>query len=1121
MSSRNKRIGSKQTYKSSRVPKRSGVRDGKGDKATSSLLVSTTVSTTSTNDDETPRPSDPLQNMFHLSPQLESGIDKDGTRIANTIPIPGCEGLGGVLGAMESDEPNLKGGKKKLRLQRRRRPTPNQRKQEAQERARKIKNALSPSPKHSGLDGNEDDSGWMSEDEDHFLEGDVLVSLGRLSIDAPAKEVAPATKMDDFVSVLVGGKHGKENGNINRAHKTNTARNNTNSEADDLGSALVGGIGKTENPANQQKRRPLTSRLRYGNKQARKPTAERIRVKTDKVPQKSALIVPGKSKSNASMQSESSERGGLLRGVLRFTPKAKDSRKRHTATTSSCSQTTADLTPLDFHDEKDDGITCNLKLPEDKSPERFQRRPQSQQRGQNTSPLPTRADSAANFASFLFHSPQLVQRRKKPDLKPTPFRFDLGDYESNDIKAKTDEGLCSPLLPSGSAFSKGDHFAHPDRFDTEKDHGAALAFTVVGTDESHLRSLQQVSVVTEAGARQATVGTLEMKHTDLLSTRKIDTPKRDPSPFKVQPRVAASTNNPLCKPDPPSPLIRLRQTPHKLIGVKEKHKPDPPAKNPLTPAQRERGGQIQSETGRELLTMKESRDPTPRKHVESPILTPTSHFPEKHHTFGGDDGPRADFEATEVVDCGGLEATEMVDCKGLRNETSLSMGEAEDMPSNLDQSTEEDNCEQQISSSVEVCYFDVEDMSRQPNSIYEQDQQQQTLRTDAEVEHMPAGSNTRGEIQKNGGFVPGNGEYEKSLDQEKEVSMPSSFIPTSEDSLKKGDIKEEYKRDNGTRKTTGNLPDTHFSRRSRKEPDRFGSYATEEEIERKLRPKKKKPLVSSFLERGMLCTKNRTAEVHSSRLGQNSAKSDMFGASQREFASCDSGTINRQRRRRATTFPSNQMTYDSSENDSAEGTCDWMEAEVEQLRKAHSKVDPTATFYWDRIATFLNGRTAEECRSKWFSLVATPKPRKATYTGGMDQGMCEDIDDIFDSSPQFRRSSLSRNCGGYTMNLGSPITFQLPRGQSQTSGVISQKAGNKSYIAALKRAVKQKQKSKCKTKTTKPRSKGRLGTLSESVRDGDFEIKASMTPGGTLRVNQVHCPEDQDGMDDFWDEEYE
>ncbi|KAL7571966.1 hypothetical protein ACA910_001628 [Epithemia clementina (nom. ined.)] len=106
------------------------------------------------------------------------------------------------------------------------------------------------------------------------------------------------------------------------------------------------------------------------------------------------------------------------------------------------------------------------------------------------------------------------------------------------------------------------------------------------------------------------------------------------------------------------------------------------------------------------------------------------------------------------------------------------------------------------------------------------------------------------------------------------------------------------------------------------------------------------------------------------------------------------------------------------------------------------------------------------------------------------------------------------------MDLGSPIKLDL--GQKQSRGnAVGKKYGYQSYIAKLKRAVKQEHKTKRKARNSKLSNQLCRGALSESVREGDYEIKASITPGGSLKVKQANSPQEFEDMDDFWDEEYE
>ena len=83
-------------------------------------------------------------------------------------------------------------------------------------------------------------------------------------------------------------------------------------------------------------------------------------------------------------------------------------------------------------------------------------------------------------------------------------------------------------------------------------------------------------------------------------------------------------------------------------------------------------------------------------------------------------------------------------------------------------------------------------------------------------------------------------------------------------------------------------------------------------------------------------------------------------------------------------------------------------------------MNPTSTTYWEDVSSAVGTKSAYDCRQKWFSLVATPRVKRATSKKesksqlnaidckltGKDSSDVEsdddDDDDLFDATP-FRR----------------------------------------------------------------------------------------------------------------------
>ena len=252
-----------------------------------------------------------------------------------------------------------------------------------------------------------------------------------------------------------------------------------------------------------------------------------------------------------------------------------------------------------------------------------------------------------------------------------------------------------------------------------------------------------------------------------------------------------------------------------------------------------------------------------------------------------------------------------------------------------------------------------------------------------------------------------------------------------------------------------------------------------------------------------------------------------------------------------------------------ETNAEWTEAQLLQLKQSHAEVDPTSTTFWTDLAQQVHGRSAQECRDKWFSLVKTPAPRvrkpkakQDAAANAMDHAQevgaavqshndiyDDDEDDIFNSTPmrgilfpsnnntmleEDESASVEHNNNDKNddmemdFDVGSPVVMSARRNRrvsteyddgssSNEHQPLQQKVGYKSYMMGLKRGVAkalQEDKKKKKKKPTSKRVDGSSKTFTESVGNDaqGVSLKGHLSPGGTLQVKNL-----TEADDDFLD----
>lgn len=355
-------------------------------------------------------------------------------------------------------------------------------------------------------------------------------------------------------------------------------------------------------------------------------------------------------------------------------------------------------------------------------------------------------------------------------------------------------------------------------------------------------------------------------------------------------------------------------------------------------------------------------------------------------------------------------------------------------------------------------------------------------------------------------------------------------------------------------------------RRNRAQPARLGTFASEQEIERRLHKKNKLPKssdvpVSSKDHALSLTNPDPTSMEESAVLPDVPVKPETRSSSDCNTHIPESET-QRPRvssRSKNSLLPSAKMVNSSSAigeslpvvltginaNESVASNekkpnpspSNWTESDLFALRVAHRSVEPTSPVFWFQVASGVPGKSEEQCRSKWFALIKTPAAKRAAPPKRitLKQG-----DDFFDSTPFRHGPELAVDSPLRNLDLGSAIKMDT----DEICGIMAVRMltndeddendplnlhthlprGTKSHIQNLKRemgkaiAVQRKKDKRNKRRNQVGLSTG--GTVKQIPRmprfftsQEEMGLKARVSDGGTV---QVHLPVEEE--DDFWDE---
>lgn len=208
------------------------------------------------------------------------------------------------------------------------------------------------------------------------------------------------------------------------------------------------------------------------------------------------------------------------------------------------------------------------------------------------------------------------------------------------------------------------------------------------------------------------------------------------------------------------------------------------------------------------------------------------------------------------------------------------------------------------------------------------------------------------------------------------------------------------------------------------------------------------------------------------------------------------------------------LDTDFGKADSLDG---WSRVEVESLRAALRLVDPRTTInFWEDVAQHVDGHSAAECCEKWGSLNASPAAKQKAEDPSEWIELTKESDDFFDSTP-FRdaatRGAKSEGNGRSGIKVG-----RIRRGdyvsRVREFEFGNRKTGYKGFMKGVKKTISEANKKDAKRKKASQKDKPiKTRSVSMVETNGDVEVKAKLTPGGTLRI-QDNLSE----IDDFFDE---
>ena len=217
----------------------------------------------------------------------------------------------------------------------------------------------------------------------------------------------------------------------------------------------------------------------------------------------------------------------------------------------------------------------------------------------------------------------------------------------------------------------------------------------------------------------------------------------------------------------------------------------------------------------------------------------------------------------------------------------------------------------------------------------------------------------------------------------------------------------------------------------------------------------------------------------------------------------------------------------------------WTRLQIVSLRVAYAAVNPCSNQFWEEVANQIEGRSEEECRNKWFTLVKTPGAKKKPIVqlkGQKKNIPVQDTaneDDLFNSTPMRSRVFNDADAHGnedqsFDIDFGSPIVVDDARGRSamtteydddmQIDASTERFGYSRTFVKNLKRDISKAGKVKPRRKICPMRETGPKG-ISYAVDYDELEVKGTLSPGGTMLVRTIDWNEGDNDDDIFGSDE--
>jgi len=203
----------------------------------------------------------------------------------------------------------------------------------------------------------------------------------------------------------------------------------------------------------------------------------------------------------------------------------------------------------------------------------------------------------------------------------------------------------------------------------------------------------------------------------------------------------------------------------------------------------------------------------------------------------------------------------------------------------------------------------------------------------------------------------------------------------------------------------------------------------------------------------------------------------------------------------------------------------WHYTLLDHLKRAHGDVDPMSSVFWQDVASRVEGKSAEECRDKWFSMVGTPQKksvRKVDNNIGGEPNTDDVEDDIFNSTPvreannvTYSLPSSPKSTRSQTLTrlldiFSSPIVYKRKEENKENhiadySSPLFFRPQYKTYLREVRAGINDKTRNFKSKRANGPKKKNKHLTV--SIEDGEIHMGGVLSPGGTLLIQ---APDDDE-----------